>query len=58
MRTFLKSLLEAGLVYVEGGRYLSLAVEVSPGRSASASDADEVRHVHTLNQIAIVVEAR
>ncbi len=55
---FVTSLLEAGLVYCEEGRYLSLAVEVSPGRGSNTSAAEEVQHGRALSQIAVVVEAR
>jgi len=52
---FLSSLLDAGLVFREGNRYLSLAVEVSPrSTSLHLSKDGEPQQIVTLNQIRVV----
>jgi ribosomal peptide maturation radical SAM protein 1 len=58
VQAFLASLLDAGLVFREGNRYLSLAVEASPRSADRDSIKDGAPHrVVTLNQIGVVVGA-
>ena len=58
VQAFLAALLEAGLMFREGYRYLSLAVEASPRITDRDSvKADAPQRVVTLNNIGVVVEA-
>ena len=55
---FLRSLAAAGLIFQEGGRYLSLAVESSVDRGGSATDIGDVPlRVSSLERIPVAVEA-
>lgn len=59
VQAFLASLMEAGLVFREGGRYLSLAIEAAP-RGADRFIAEDLtlHRVVTLNEIGVAVEVR